>query len=253
MLNTFKQFAFAVTGASILTFGIGSLEASAANLVTNGSFEDGGSQNILVGVGSNKINGWAINQGNVNLHSGYWNALGSAISDQSYSYNSVDLDGSGGEVGAFSQVINTVVGQAYKLSFAMAGNYYDFQDIARRMEVFWGAKSLGIFTHTFNGSQTNVDWNPYEIEVIGSGSDELKFVSLSGINAGYGAVVDDVSVEVSESVPEPSSLVGLIAIATLGGGSLLKRKQLQEKSFFSSYQVRSIAQNKNFFTSTTSR
>ncbi|HBL11719.1 MAG TPA: hypothetical protein DD379_09965, partial [Cyanobacteria bacterium UBA11162] len=140
--------------------------------------------------------------------------------------NSIDLDGGFDDVGAISQVINTVVGQAYKLSFAMAGNYYDFPDIPRQMEVFWGAQSLGIFTHTFNGSQTNVDWNAYAFNVIGTGSDELKFVSLSGANAGFGPVIDDISVEVAD-VPEPGSLLGLMAIATLGGGSLLKRKQQQ--------------------------
>lgn len=222
-----KQFAIAATGASILTFGIGSLEASAANLVTNGSFEDGGPQNLYVNVGSNAINGWTVTQAPVNLHSEFWNSLGSDISDQSYSYNSVDLDGGLSDVGAISQVINTVVGQAYKLSFAMAGNYYELPNIPRQMEVFWGAQSLGIFTHTFNGSETNLDWNPYEFEVIGTGSDELKFVSLSGANTAYGAVVDDISVEVAETVPEPGSLLGLITIASLGGGSLLKRKQQQ--------------------------
>ncbi len=222
-----KQFTIAATGASILTFGIGSLEANAANLVTNGSFEEGGRKDLFVEVGSDEIPGWTISQARINIHSGFWNALGSDISDQSYDYNSIDLDGGFGDVGAISQVINTVVGQAYNLSFAMAGNYYEFENIPRQMEVFWGAQSLGIFTHTFNGSETNVDWELYEVNVIGTGSDELKFVSLSGANAAFGPVVDDISVEVAQSVPEPGSLLGLMAIATLGGGSLLKRKQQQ--------------------------
>ena len=82
----------------------------------------------------------------------------------------------------------------------------------------------GIFTHELGAGETksNFTWNPYTIQVVGTGSNELKFVSLSGANAGWGATVDLVSLEAA-SVPEPGTIFGIFAV--LGFGALLKKKR----------------------------
>ena len=212
------------SGASVIVAGIGTAKASAMNLVTNGSFEAGGSQNLLVGVGSNAISDWEVTQDNVQQHTRFWNSLGSSPTDISNTFNSIDLDGDIGSAGAIAQTIDTVSGEVYHLSFHMGGNYFNFANLERQMEVFWGTQSLGIFTHELSAGETrgNFNWDPYKIQVVGTGSDQLKFVSLSGANAGWGAAVDLVSVE-AVPVPEPGTVVGTVAALVLG--ALFKRQR----------------------------
>jgi hypothetical protein len=227
--NILNKLAIVTFSTSVFTFGISQLKANATNLVTNSSFEAGNIPTFgyFVPAGSNLIPNWSVTQGNVNLHNSYWNSLGTGIADQSFGYNSVDLQGNGGALGAIAQVINTVAGQKYNLSFALAGNYYAFTGLDRVVEVFWSGQSLGTFTHKFNGSRTNLDWDLYNLEVTGTGSDQLKFVSLGSVT-GYGAVIDNVSVEAikTTTVPEPTALIGLIAIGAIGTGAVLKQKQV---------------------------
>ena len=80
-------------------------KASTTNLVTNGSFEAGGSQRLLVGVGSDAISGWEVTQDNVHQWTRAWNSLGSTPIDISPTFNSIDLDGGTGSVGAIAQTI----------------------------------------------------------------------------------------------------------------------------------------------------
>jgi len=46
-------------------------------------------------------------------------------------------------------------------------------------------------------------------------------------NAGVGYAIDNLRVETAESVPEPASMLGLLAIGALSAGTLRKRQQLK--------------------------
>ena len=99
--------AFAVAAA--LTAG----SANAASIV-NGSFENGVDPGSFVTLGHNStgIDGWIVKGNGVDYVGNYWQAADGL--------RSVDLSALNG--GSIQQTIATVVGQAYKVSFWLAGN-----------------------------------------------------------------------------------------------------------------------------------
>ena len=101
------------------------------NLVQNGDFEQGQffPWETTFGTrlaGSSRIDNWTIDSGSVDHIINYWNGYGGAGS------KSIDLNGL--SAGAISQVLTTVPGQRYLLSFQMAGNP-DGPDYIKTMNV----------------------------------------------------------------------------------------------------------------------
>jgi choice-of-anchor C domain-containing protein len=89
--------------------------AAEANLLTNGSFEDGPDpgQFITLGSGSTSIQGWEVTRATVDYIGSYF--------PSSHGKRHVDLDGSPG-YGGIKQTVPTVAGQRYRVTFDMAGN-----------------------------------------------------------------------------------------------------------------------------------
>ena len=89
-----------------------------ANLVANGSFETGvgapSSGFSTLGAVNTDITGWTLTNGTIDWINDYWVA-----SDGSYS---LDMDGVTPGTIQTSAPLSTVIGQAYRLSFDMAGN-----------------------------------------------------------------------------------------------------------------------------------
>jgi hypothetical protein len=88
------------------------------------------------------------------------------------------------------------------------------------VDVFWNGVSQGVFTYKIHGSSIyDFTWDVYERTLVGTGNDVLEFRSvkpLEGYAAGYGAFIDDVSL--NTAVPEPGTLLLLgLGLAVLAG------------------------------------
>ncbi|ETX00705.1 MAG: hypothetical protein ETSY1_10185 [Candidatus Entotheonella factor] len=88
--------------------------ATQANLVLNGSFEDGVPPGnfITLGVGDTGLDHWEIVNGSIDYVGGTWLS----------SHGSRSLDMSGRGPGAISQSFTTEIGMQYEVRFDMAGN-----------------------------------------------------------------------------------------------------------------------------------
>jgi hypothetical protein len=88
--------------------------ASASNLVADGQFDTPlGSPPFQTVNSGNSLGAWTVDSGSVDFISTNWESPPGGG-------GSVDLDGN--VPGSISQAINTVAGQAYKLTFYLSGN-----------------------------------------------------------------------------------------------------------------------------------
>lgn len=122
----------------------------------------------------------------------------------------IDLCGVGAASGLF-QMVPTTAGQAYEISFAMAGNVWG-TPTTFNMNVLWNGQVAGTFSHTTgqaHGSQMN--WTLRDVTVTGTGLDRLEFRALNAI-AARGPAIDDVQMR---PIPAPGMLAmsGLLALA----------------------------------------
>lgn len=132
---------------------------------------------------------WDITRGSIDIVHTFWQAASGV--------QSIDLDGTAR--GAIAQGVPTVPDAEYLLSFQLAGNpdmsfCPDPSAQIKRMEVFWGATSLGIFEfdvagHTF----ADMGWTPVSIPVTAPDTKtRLRFISRTrGL---CGPTLDDVAV-----------------------------------------------------------
>jgi len=136
----------------------------------------------------------------------------------------LDLDG--GTYNAATLVSKTAFtfnpGQVLELSFDLLGenNYYPSFLPNNNVTVSLG----GLFTETFSVADAGLITRQFTVE-------ELTTTNLVFDHAGGdlgGLILDDVTLvvrEPSQSVPEPSSVLGVLAFGALGVGSLGQRKQ----------------------------
>jgi choice-of-anchor C domain-containing protein len=180
--------------------------SASANLIQNGSFENGdySQQNyswVTVGNGQSNITGWDIGGVAVDWHN---SSEFSPIQDGLRAVD-LNLNGGSGQTGTLSQTFATNAGTSYILDFYFAGPNTNFPN-ARQVQVDI-AGSTTIFDQI---ASPNLDlvWGMHSLSFTAiDASTTLTFSSVD--SAGYwGAVIDDVSVK----VPEPASL----ALLTLG-------------------------------------
>jgi len=192
----------------------GATQASAANLVVNGGFE---AQTVQSGVGFDTFNsvsqgltGWTIGLRNVDLvSSSFWTPAGG--------HNSLDLNGTGKS--SISQILSTVVGQVYTLSFDLAGNPFGGSAV-KSLSVNFGPAGLYDFNITGH-SGGNMGWTHYTTQFAAvSTYTTLSFASLVPGNAG--PALDNISVS---AVPEPETYAMLLAGLGLMGTMARRRKQ----------------------------
>jgi choice-of-anchor C domain-containing protein len=182
--------------------------AQANELVTNGSFESITGSNPVgtyrkVNAGETDIVGWTVGGTSVDIINSAYGAI---------SGNSIDMLGSPGP-GSLSQMLSTVVGQTYVLSFDLSYNGGTYKDIG--VSLAGGAQTF--FT---GGSPFNHHTLQYTAT---SASTQLAFFSTGDANYS-GAVLDNVSVA---AVPEPETYAMLLAGLGLMGGIARRRRNKQ--------------------------
>ena len=175
-----------------------------AALFTNGSFESGpapGSFVTLYG-GNTGIAGWTVGNVSIDYIGSYWQAADGS--------RSIDLNGLG--VGSVSQQFDTVEGQAYRVSFSMAGNpdNLPYEKILTASAGSVSGLDFSFNTSSAGATRADMKWTQYFFNFVALGSSTtLTFASAIGGN--YGPALDDVEVS---AVPLPGTL------ALMGSGLL---------------------------------
>ncbi|GBD54571.1 hypothetical protein BGM30_36640 [Microcystis aeruginosa NIES-298] len=187
-------------------------------MIQNGSFETAtvnpGASFIGLGAGSTAITGWTVSQGSIDYIGTLWQA----------SNGSRSLDLSGENAGGIQQTFNTTVGKTYRVTFDLAGNTFTSPTI-KDMRVSAGGSSADFSFDTTGKSNSNMGWLSKSWDfTANSTTTTLEFISLT--NSFAGPALDNVSVIALSppSIPEPSSVLGLLSLGVLGIGSALKRQ-----------------------------
>jgi choice-of-anchor C domain-containing protein len=197
---------------SLLGCVAGSSGAAGANLIQNGSFEQGvlaDPNGMTLAAGSTVIDHWLVGGHGIDWIGAYWQAADGG--------RSIDLDsgmvlGQGPYDGTLSQAFATTPGQQYLVSFWMAGNP-DGGLSVKPLQVTAAGTSVEFgFDNTLGQTTAAMGYVPREFSFFAnSDTTTLSFISLTGgVGQGFGPVLDNVAVTL---VPEPSSLVLLLLAA----------------------------------------
>ena len=199
---------------SILPMTLASNPAAATtNIVTNGGFENpnipGGSFGIFPG-----IPGWSLLPGSrgsgIEVQD---NVAGSPFTGNQF----VELDSNG--VTGIYQDLATDIGQTYKLEFAFSPRPGVAQNITN---IKWGGSLVDTLSASGVGLP-NTNWKTFSYDLVANSSiTRLSFDNLTELSDSLGSYIDDVKVT---AVPEPASMLGLLAFGAFGATSLIKRKQ----------------------------
>jgi choice-of-anchor C domain-containing protein len=201
--------------------------ASAANLIVNGSFEEGDFKSNIVGLnfarlnpGSSALTAWTVDGRGIDWHNTNEMKL---PSDGNYL---VDLNLDGTSSGSLSQTFSTTPGQFYNLDFYLAGpeiaNNSAFPN-PRQVRVEIGGVNQ-IFS-TPSSNHLALKWQLHQLNFQATvNQTTLKFSSLN--NSGFwGPALDNVSVvKSSQSIPESSSHLSIIIFGSFGMALALKGK-----------------------------
>ena len=177
------------------------LLASAANLVTNGSFEADSQAASTWSIYPN-LTGWTGGAAGIELRH---NVVGAAQDG----VNFVELDTTRNS--DMWQSIGTSLGQHYTLSFAYAPRS-GVGSASNGIEVFWNGATLGTFTG--NGAGNGNAWEIHALEVTGAAAASTLMFRAVGTSDSLGGSLDTVSL--TAAVPEPQTyamlLAGLMAV-----------------------------------------
>jgi hypothetical protein len=179
--------------ATVLIVAMLAAGSAKADLVVNGGFE------------TRDFTGWTqsgdtgfTRVGNINVHSGSFSA--EAGPDTS--------------LGFLSQTLSTTLGTNYTISFWLENGDNIFNN---EFDVEWNSTTLS--------DQTNLpfaeEFTHYTFNVTGTGSDTLTFSFFNFDNFFF---LDDVSVNSTALVPEPSSMALLVS-GILGLGWVMRRRR----------------------------
>lgn len=188
--------------------------AQAANLITNGSFENGntGGAYSTEGAGSTNIFGWTVDSGSVDYISSYWAASDGA--------RSIDIAGSA--IGSLSQSFATVAGNAYKVKFDLSSN----PDLRGARDLLVSINGGAPITFTHPGSTgkdaAGMNWLNQSFTFLATGANTtLAFTTNGSAQNVYGPALDNVAVS---GVPEPAAWGMLLAGFAFVGGSMRRRR-----------------------------
>jgi choice-of-anchor C domain-containing protein len=198
-----------VTRAAALLLAAMPLTAADATVVLNGSFEQGpasvGSFTTF-GTGSTAITGWTVTGGSVDVIGSYWN----------HSDGRRSLDLSGNQAGTIAQMIPTIAGKRYTVSFDISSN----PDRAFAKSMLVGFGSATPVAVTFTGPiQRPLQWQSVSLRFVADApTTRLSFRSTT--NGAWGIALDNVSAV----IPEPATWTMLITGFAFVGASLRSRR-----------------------------
>jgi len=176
-----------------------------------GSFEGGSNPGSFstLNAGSTAVTGWTVGAAGIDYIGSYW-AAGEGD-------RSIDL--SGNAAGSIAQTFDTVIGQAYSVTFLLAGNP-DGAPTVKNVAVGATGNAVANFTLDSTGaSHAAMGWTEYAYNFVATGtSTTLSFASLD--NSPYGPALDNVSVA---AVPEPAVWGMMIGGFGLAGVALRRR------------------------------
>jgi choice-of-anchor C domain-containing protein len=160
----------------------------AANLLVNGSFEEGpapeGSGFVTLGADSTDMKGWKVTTGSIDHIGPLWKA--------SHGARSLDMNGS--EVGGVSQSFKTAKGQTYRVSFALSANP-GVQAEAVNLKVTAAGKSEEFKYEKKDVTGENMGWTIRTWEFTATDDETtLEFTSLHPDEPFAGPALDDVIV-----------------------------------------------------------
>jgi hypothetical protein len=222
-VNRIAVFAAGVAAAAALA---SAASASAAELVTNGGFEAIGSGAQPEGwggltyytdgthPGNVLLPGWTVDAGSVDL-TGTNTVWGPAAAGQ-YS-----LDINGWDAGTISQVLNTVIGRTYTVTFDYSRNAAGAPDPATA-DVSAGGHVVHVSAANdplLFGTGGHMLWQTGSFTFTGTGSDVIQLRATVPGNGGV--FFDNVSVS---GAPEPASWALMIGGLGLTGATLRRRR-----------------------------
>lgn len=205
----------------LLCLGLMVSTAAYANLITNGSFEEGNYTNngggyTRLGSGSNAITGWTVGENGLDWHIIVGDSAHFGRNSINTGNYAVDLsrDGGGGPY-SISQSFATTIGTDYTLSFLLGAPWFDTAVTA----------TVGGASQTFSLAAQDQYGFPWVTETLSFTADNvLTTLTFESVNGGWWApVIDNVSVEAAGApVPEPSTF--FLLGAGLAGVGFLRRK-----------------------------
>jgi choice-of-anchor C domain-containing protein len=164
-----------------------------ANLIKNGSFEEGPAPGsfITLGAGSRSLPGWSIESGSIDYVGTLWEAA--------EGQRSVDLSGEG--PGTISQTFATQSGTVYAVRFAMSGNPGASPFTVGTVVTVGPAEgSAGTQRFNFDTHGHVFPGMGYEVHTFFfRATESVTTLTFTSFETVYGPVIDDVSV-----IPEPA-------------------------------------------------
>jgi choice-of-anchor C domain-containing protein len=198
----------ATTIAALLIAGV-PYAAADASVVINGSFEQGPASVgtfTTFGAGSTAITGWTVTQGSIDLIRTYWNHSDGARS----------LDLNGNQAGTIAQMIPTIAGKRYAVSFDISSN--PDRSYAKSMLVGFGSQTPVEVTFTGPISRP-LQWRTVTLNFVANApTTQLSFRSTTAGPSGM--ALDNVSANV---VPEPATWAMMIAGFGVVGAMMRRR------------------------------
>jgi choice-of-anchor C domain-containing protein len=183
-----------------------------AGLIVNGGFESsvivptGGFEFQHVPNGSAVITNWTVGLTGVDL-------VGSTLIPVFAGNQAVDMNGTPGP-GSISQTITTVNGVQYSLTFYLSSNIGPFADSIQ-------AEVTGNAPVTYS-SPAQGTWTAFTYNFVGTGGAQtVTFTSVGGTTFN-GALIDNVDVNETNAIPEPSTF-GLLGAGLVLAG-VVRRK-----------------------------
>ena len=213
-------FKILVAGAA---FGAFATSASAANLISNGSFEGGGNantQNTELSVGSTAMPSWTVINATTSLI-GPTNTFGLGASDGGYFLDFTSLNDNGA-FGGVQQSVATTAGHTYILTFDLGSASQYGQPVSLTAKA--GATS-GIFSSTATAS--GYSWEGQSFAFTASGTSTL--ISLYGTSGRQYIGLDNVALADTgvAAVPEPGTWGMMLAGFGMIGFAARRRQAMK--------------------------